>query len=36
MNWVDGVIIFVALIGVVIGWKQGLIRTVFSFVGLIL
>lgn len=36
MNWVDIVIIIVAAIGGYIGWKHGLIRTAFSFVGLII
>ena len=35
MNWVDVVIIVLALIGAYVGWKQGLIRTLFSVVGLI-
>lgn len=35
MNWVDIVIIAVALIGAYIGWKQGLVRTVFTIAGLI-
>ena len=35
MNWVDAIIIIVALISAYIGYKQGLIRTVFSFIGLI-
>ncbi len=35
MNWVDAIIIFIALISAYIGYKQGLIRTVFSFIGLI-
>jgi len=35
MNWVDILIIIVAAIGAYMGWKQGLIRTIFSFIGLI-
>jgi uncharacterized membrane protein required for colicin V production len=35
MNWVDAIIIVIALISAYIGYKQGLIRTVFSFIGLI-
>ena len=35
MNWVDIIIILVALLGAYIGWKQGLIRTVFTAIGLI-
>jgi len=35
MNWVDAIIIIVALISAYMGYKQGLIRTIFSFIGLI-
>lgn len=35
MNWIDVVIIVVALIGAYVGWSHGLIRMVFTFVGLI-
>ena len=35
MNWVDIVIIIIALIGAYVGWKHGLIRTAFSIVGLL-
>ena len=35
MNWVDAAIIIVALISAYIGYKQGLVRTVFGFIGLI-
>jgi len=35
VNWVDAVIIVIALIGAYIGYKQGLIRAVFSVIGLI-
>ncbi len=35
MNWVDAIIIIVALISAYIGYKQGLIRTILSFIGLI-
>ena len=35
MNWVDGIIIVVALISAYIGYKQGLIRTLFTFAGLL-
>ncbi|MFC2018281.1 CvpA family protein [Chloroflexota bacterium] len=36
MNWVDIVIIVAALIGAYMGWRHGLIRTVFTLVGLII
>jgi membrane protein required for colicin V production len=36
MNWIDVVIIIAAVIGAYLGWKQGLVRTVFSFIGLII
>jgi uncharacterized membrane protein required for colicin V production len=35
MNWVDAVIIVVALIGAFSGFRQGLIMSVFGFLGLI-
>ena len=35
MNWVDIIIIIVALIFAWIGWKQGFIRIVFTIAGLI-
>ena len=35
MNWVDAIIIVIALIGAYIGYKNGLIRAFFSIVGLI-
>lgn len=35
MNWVDGVIVVVALIAAFAGFRQGLVLTVFTFVGLI-
>lgn len=35
MNWVDAVIIIVALLAAFAGFRQGLILTVFSFLGLI-
>lgn len=36
MNWVDIIIIIAAVLGAYTGWKQGLVRTVFSFVGLVI
>jgi membrane protein required for colicin V production len=36
MNWVDIVIIVVALIGGIVGWSHGLIRMVFTLLGLII
>lgn len=36
MNWLDILIIVIAVIGAYIGWKQGLIRAAFSIVGLII
>ncbi len=35
MNWVDAVIVIVALIGALSGLRQGLIMAVFGFLGLI-
>ena len=35
MNWVDAIIIVIALIGAYLGYKNGLIRAVFSIVGLV-
>lgn len=35
MNWVDITIIVVAVIGAYVGWRHGLIRTIFTLVGLI-
>lgn len=35
MNWVDGIIIVVALLSAYIGYKQGLIRTLFTLAGLL-
>jgi uncharacterized membrane protein required for colicin V production len=35
MNWVDGVIIIVALIGAFSGFRQGLIMSIVGFLGLI-
>ena len=36
MNWLDIVIIILAVIGAYMGWKQGLIRMAFTLVGLII
>ena len=36
MNWLDIVIIIIAVIGAYMGWKQGLIRMAFTIVGLII
>ena len=36
MNWLDIVIIIIAVLGAYMGWKQGLIRTAFTIVGLII
>ena len=35
MTWVDGVIIVGAVIGAIAGFKQGLVLSIFSFLGLI-
>lgn len=35
MTWVDGVIILGAVIGAVIGFRQGLVLSVFGFLGLV-
>lgn len=35
MNWVDGVIVVVALIAAFTGFRQGLVLTIFTFIGLI-
>lgn len=36
MNWVDITILVAAIIGAYIGWRHGVIRTVFTLVGLII
>ena len=36
MNWIDVVIIVVALMGAYMGWRHGLIRMIFTFIGLII
>lgn len=36
MNWLDIVIIIIALIGAYVGYKQGLIMTLFTLVGVII
>lgn len=35
MNWVDIVIIAIAIVGALVGYKQGLIVSVFGFLGLV-
>lgn len=35
MNWVDGVIIVGAAIGAIVGYRQGLVLSIFSFLGLV-
>jgi uncharacterized membrane protein required for colicin V production len=36
MNWLDGVILVLMVLGGVIGWRMGLVRSIFLVVGLIL
>ena len=35
MNWVDVVILIVALLGAFVGFRQGLVLSIFSFLGLV-